>query len=116
MKINKDLTTWTPGERLWLWRRARGLTGRQAAARLGLGRNAFWAMEGGQRPPVPKANGVAPNLPLLLQLARRRAGAGLRGTAARLGVTHPTLLAMERAGAPRLQEWWEKRGFVFPQD
>lgn len=112
--MNKDLTTHTPGERLWLWRKQENVTGHEAAANLGVGRNAFWDAEKGRRAlpaQVPRIRALT--LPLLLQLARKRAGWGLAGTARRLKVTHPTLLDWEREGLPELQAWWERRGFIF---
>lgn len=112
--MSKDLTDLDQGGRLWLWRRHEGLTGHRAAAALGMGRNAYWEAEDGRRAlefPVPSIG--KPPLPLLLQLARKRSGLGLAGTASRLGITHPTLLKRERAGDGEIRSFWEKRGFTF---
>lgn len=114
--MNKDLTTLTAGERLWLWRRQEGLTGHEAAAFLGVGRGLYWEAEAGRRPLPTGVRTPSPGRPSvedLLALARRRAGWGLLGTARKAKITHPTLLAWERTGAQNLLIWWENRGFTF---
>lgn len=117
--ISKDLTVRTPGEALWLARKAAGVTAYQAAARAGVGRNAYRDAERDRLgavgplktdlPPVSK-----PGLAALLALARRRSGLGLDGVAARVKASRVTVMAWERAGEPFLKLFWELRGFRFP--
>lgn len=95
----------TPAERLWLWRRAQGLTQTRAAARLGVGRGTVSAAERGLTA-APRVPVVAATPALRLALHRRRSGLGLVGAAARLGVSGVTLLAMERRADPRLADFW----------
>lgn len=103
----------TPAEALWLWRRSHGLNQAAAAVRLGCGRGLVSAVERGVGQPRPGWRlGVAPATPSLrLALARRRSGYTLDRLAARLGVSRPTLLAMERRGDPALTKFWQ--GFTF---
>jgi len=112
--LDRDLTHRTPAEELWLWRRAKGFTGPEAAGRLGVGRTYLWRAESGsaalRRAPRPLR--CIP-LPLLLRLARRRSGLGLRGVARAAGVSHQTLLVQEAEGRDELVEWWRRRGFTF---
>lgn len=112
----RDLSARTPAEELWLWRRSKGLTQRQAAARLGVGRGRLSRAErdGVLEPPHAAWRPVSdPGTPALLALARRRSGLGLRGVADAAGISHRTLLAWERDGAEALVAWWERRGFTF---
>lgn len=113
----RDLATRTPAEELWLWRRSKGLSQKAAAKALGVGRGRLSRAErdgvlgapgGGWRPIK------APGTDLLLALARRRYGKGLRRTAAEAGISHRTLILWERAGSPDLAAWWERRGWRFP--
>lgn len=112
--LDRDLTRRTPAEDLWLWRRKRGLTSTEAARALSVGRTFLWKAEHGftelHRAPRPLSS---PSLPLLLALARRRAGLGLRGTASAAGVSHQTLLRWEARGEEALRSWWERRGYRF---
>ena len=118
MNPNRDLSTLTPGEKLWLARRRKGLSGAEAAARAGLGKNAWYDVEADRRPsPGLRAAGFRayrPTLPELLALARRRAGCGLDDFAAYLGTSRPTALAWERAGAAAVRNFWRAEGFRFP--
>lgn len=118
-KISNDLTVRTPGEELWLARKAAGLTSYEAAARAGVGRNAYRDAEldrnpgaGGLKTGLRKVG--KPGLPALLALARRRSKLGLGGVAARVKASRMTVLARERAGEPILKLFWELRGFRFP--
>jgi DNA-binding XRE family transcriptional regulator len=108
-----DRLTPTPAEALWLWRRSRGLNQAGAAARLGVGRGLVSAVERGLADParLGRLRVVAATPSLELALMRRRSGLGLAGTAARLGVSPPTLLAMEDRADPALTKFW--RGFTF---
>lgn len=115
----KDLRKRTPGERLWLARKAAGLTQVEAAAREGVGETAYAQAEkdrfAGATPfksPFPPVS--KPALPALLALARRREGLGLDGTAAALGVSKVTLLAWEREGRLCVRSYWACKGFIFP--
>lgn len=114
MSNDKDLSRLGQGERLWVWRKQEGLTGHEAAARLGVGRGLFWEAEAGRRElPVAYPSIGRPGLPLLLRLARKRSGIGLVELAYRLSTTHPTLLLREREGDHGLRAWWEGRGWTF---
>lgn len=120
MRISKDLGRRTPGEELWLARKATGLTSYEAASRAGVGRNAYREAELDRNPgPTPFKTGLLkvsrPSLALLLALARRRSGYGLAKIVRAAGRSKVTLLAWERAGDPRLVSFWEGRGFNFPE-
>lgn len=118
-KITKDLSRRTPGEELWLARKAAGKTSCEAAALAGVGRNAYREAELDRNPgPAPFKTGLRrvsrPSLPALLALARRRSGFGLEGLVAHVRASRVTVLAWERAGEARLVSFWEGRGFRFP--
>ena len=118
-KFLKDLGRRTPGEELWLARKAAGLTAYQAARRAGVGRGRYRDAERDRKPGVAPAQAglkavPRPDLAALLALARRRSGLGLAGVAARVKATRPTVHAWERAGEPFLKLFWELRGFRFP--
>ena len=118
--ISYDLGVRTPGERLWLARKAAGLTSYEAASLAGVGRNAYREAERDENRrekglktglgPVSK-----PSLALLCALARRRSGKPLALIAGRLGISRITYLAWERAGNPRVKEFWARAGFWFPR-
>ena len=115
----KDLSRRTPGEKLWLVRKAAGLTQAEAGRRAGIGENAVGEAEKDRRAaPAPLKQAVRavsrPSLPLLLALARRRSGIGLAGVAEALGVSRVTVLAWEREGRPNLKAFWRGYGFRFP--
>lgn len=119
-KTPNDLGRRTPGEELWLSRKAAGLTSYEAAARAGIGRNAYREAERDERPaPGPLKTGFRrvsrPPLALLLKLARRRSGAGLEKAARAVRLSRVGFLAAEAAGDDRIVALWEKRGFRFPE-
>lgn len=114
MKI--ALWIWTPGERLWLARRASGESLGTFAARFRIGRNLYHKFEKDEierrrlhvARPRPAEGDLA-------ALARRRSGLGLAGTARAAGVSRVTVLAWEEACDPRIVNFWRKRGFRFPK-
>lgn len=111
--MNRDLTTWSSGERLWLWRLVRGLN-RDAAARvLGVNHSYLSQMERDRRPAVRPRGRVVPSTAALCRLARRRNGVSTAVLAEALGVSRATLHKWERAGDPRLRRWWEISGYTF---
>lgn len=116
-KSGLDLGRRTPGEELWLARKAAGWTQVDAAREAGVPRDAYVDVEAGRKPvskAVRRAVGrVRPDLPALLALARRRSGIGLGGLAAALSVSRVTVLAAERRGDPALVRFWHKRGYRF---
>lgn len=119
MKFNGNLYSRTPGETLWIARKAAGLTQALAASRAGLGENAYGDAEKDRnRRATPLKIGVRPvsrpSLPVLLTLARRRSGLKLSEVARRLGVSKVTVHGWERSGRWALKEFWERRGFTFP--
>lgn len=115
-----DLGARTAGERLWLARKAAGLTQVQAAKLAGVGENAYAGAEKGLnasvRGPVPGIPAVRrPTLAQLLALARRRWGGGLAAVASEAGYCRVWFLAKERAGSRDLRMHWESLGFTFPR-
>lgn len=117
LPVQRALYIRTPGEELWVRRRANGLTGLETATFFGIGRTALWEAEtlgkGAEALAKPRFWARPPGLPELLALARRRQGWGLPGTARRCKVSHTTLLAAERRGDAWLVQFWEGRGFTF---
>lgn len=114
--VNKDLTVRSAAEELWLARKAIGRTQAGQAAWLGVSRSALQGAELGR--PTPCLNGLwkpiqAPETPLLLALARRRSGLGLRGAARLMGVSHVSVFKWEMSGDQRLIDFWARRGFRF---
>ncbi len=117
---NKDLTDWTVAEALWALRHRLGMTQEEAARRIARTcLDHYIHMEHGRRALSPTAkaavgrpSGTA-SAALLLALARRRSGYGLRGTADRAKVSHRTVLSWERAADPRLVAFWAGRGYRF---
>jgi len=115
-----DLGRLTPGERLWVARKAAGVTQVDAAAWAGVGENAYADAEKDRnaavRGPVPGIPAVRrPRLALLLALARRRWGGGLDAVASEAGYCRVWFLAKERAGSRELKLHWEGCGFIFPR-
>jgi transcriptional regulator with XRE-family HTH domain len=116
-----DLTAWTPGEALWLWRLGLGLNQADAARYLGVNHSYLSEMERDRRDVPPRAASIAatglrrrpPTLSHLLRLARRRAGRSYGATAAALGVSRMALSKAERGGWPKLRGWWEGQGYRF---
>lgn len=109
--IDRDLRRPTPAERLWLWRRTTSLTQADAAARLGVPLRRYQRAEAGENSVQVPRGAPRPTLGDLCALARRRSRLGLRAAAARLGISHVTLLAWERGSDPRLVEGWRVLGF-----
>lgn len=114
--VNKDLTIRSAAEELWLARKAIGRTQAVQAAWLGVSRSTLQASE--RDGPVPSLSGLwkpisTPETPLLLALARRRSGLGLRGAARAVGVCHVTVFNWENQGDQRLIDFWARRGFRF---
>ena len=101
----------TSGERLWLWRKRAGLTQIQAARMIRVGRNHYREMEL-DREPAP-FRPLDTTTELVLALARRRLGKGLRETARLVGVSHRTLLLWEKEADPRLVGFWKAKGLRF---
>lgn len=108
--MNKDLTSWSPAERLWLWQRAHGLTNAEAAASRKVSERQYWKQvnELVEAEGVPKVKATDAQL---CALARRRYGRGLAGTAKLAGCSHVTLLKREKKG--EMVVFWSRRGFTF---
>lgn len=110
----------TPAEELWLWRKARGLVGTDAAGLLGLGHLAYWARETGATPlelailrRIRAYNERHPPTPaLLLELAQRRSGKTVAATAKALGISRQRLWTLVRRGDERIFEYWRSKGFT----
>lgn len=111
----KDLSTTTIGERLWILRRRRFLTQKEEAAMRGLGQNRYTDMELDRVEGPPPGCRLRLDLPEKMRLARRRVGPrlGLRALGRLLGVSHMTFLKWEREGSGKLRTFWEKKGFTF---
>lgn len=113
--MNKDLRVLSTGERLWLWRRHRGLTILEAAARFEVGKNRLGDLEREARDDWAfsgvgfEADQVTASD--LLRLARRRSGIDLPAISNRLGVSRMTVLAWESTCDSRLVAFWRRRGF-----
>lgn len=115
MADRKDLTKISPGERLWIERKALGRTQAMAAEIYKVSERRYNAMER-DMVPVPAGWGDRGNcMPVaaLCALARRRNGRPLRTVAESFGISHVTLLTWERAGEPRLVRAWERKGYKF---
>lgn len=119
VKIGKNVIRhlWlrTNGEELWLWRKDKGLKQSAAAKRLGVSRATYWTYENDLQkvPPEGRWKPIEPSRPLLLALARRRAGLNLRAAARALGCSHVTYLDWERKGELILVDWWKRQRFTF---
>lgn len=111
--MNKNLNQRTPGEELWLWRLRENLKQATAARKLNCGRTTYWKYETDRLEWKWSKPWSRPSVAALLSLARRRAGWGLYGTAARVGVSQVTLLEWEREAHPTLITWWLNRGWAF---
>lgn len=112
-----DLRTPTAAERLWLWRRQRGLTLAEASLRL-WGRPMVNRLSRAERglgdaPAPPEPLRWRPTAPAMLRLARRRSGLGCRAIAERAGISHTWVYRMERSGDARLVNFWQAEGYVF---
>lgn len=115
MRLNLDLRELSYSERLWLWRRRRGLTQMKASGLRGVGVVTYWREERAARPVSGFVPRVMPRTGDLCALARRRSGMSLLAASRGIGVSHPTLLKREKIGDPRLCLFWENKGFLFPQ-
>lgn len=130
----KDLRRLSHADHFWFERKARGMTLGAFAKKLKIGRSRLADYErgafgkspiGGSEaywPPYSVALKLAdlappkapPGTPLFLALARRISGLSLDEVARRQGVSRPTVLAREKAGAPEAVAFWIGEGFVFP--
>lgn len=131
-----DLSQINPDEHLFLWRRRQkatngrllGRTGAsmsraEAAEALGMDPNTYTRLESGARlslqdeqicTALEVLGELHPTLSELCFLARRRSGRPLREIEGELGVSRVSFHKWERAGNPRLVDYWEKQGFIFP--
>lgn len=112
--MNKNLRTLTIGESWWLHRQSKAMTKADMAARCKMTVKAYSRVELDQedsRQPSPP--NVKLSIALLLALARRRHGKGLRATAELHECTHVTLLAREQRADPELVKAWEGLGYQF---
>lgn len=113
--LNKDLSTASPGERLWLVRQNAGMTQREAADRHGCCLSIYQRYEQDKREPEYLVVPPPLHIGLLCALARRRSGLTLNQVAEALGVSKVTVLTMERAGDSRLVNFWRRKKFLFPK-
>jgi transcriptional regulator with XRE-family HTH domain len=108
---NADITP-TMGERVWVWRRRQELTLVEAAQRLGVGRGHLVDWEADRSVPPPSVCRRVASLTLtsteVLRLLRRRSGLGSRGAAMAYGVSHVSLLRLERIADDELKRWYLK--------
>lgn len=120
--VDELTTRMTDGERLWVWRKFRtGLSRPQLMEQLNFGRSRVSEMENDRYPVwirledgavVPlriRMTAASLKLPERLALARRRSGLSLREVARLYGVSHVTLLKLERAGSVDLLNWWKSK-------
>lgn len=115
LTINHDLRKRSNGEKLWFWRRQKGLTQAEAGVIHSISEKRYCAIENDREederlvpwPDVPTSEGD------LCALARRRERIGLWEAGRLAGISHVTLLAWERASDPRLRKMWEGRGYRF---
>jgi len=130
-----DLGALTAAERLFLWRhRQKTTSGRllgqcgarmsqtEAAAALGIELAAYRNLElghttamtlDGAETLLAQLGPLRPTIGELCFIARRRSGVTLIELERELGVSRPTLHAMERAGDPRVVATWEAWGYIF---
>lgn len=109
--------TWTPGERLRLWRWVMNLNQPQAADRLhtGLSKYQGWELDRGC-PPIKwiGVNQLAKvTIGHLCRLARYRSKIPIMEVARANRVSKVTLIHMERMGHEKIVAFWVKRGFTF---
>ncbi len=117
-KINHNLMDLADHERLWLVRVfEQGVSQDEMAPRTRLSHNHYVAAELGRRDLTPLLRQLydyrIPPLEQRLRLARKRSGKQLKVLARALGVSHVTLLKMERRADARLVAFWRARGFKF---
>lgn len=106
----------TCAEDLFVWRKCRGLTQRQAAAARSIGRRQYQSQEAGdaeiEKPPaLPK---IIP-LVVLNALARRRAGLSTAEAAKEMGVSRMTFLRYEREEPEKVRKFWQSKKYSFWQ-
>lgn len=133
--MNKDLTTRTPSEELWLWRRRQMSPSGRSRSRIGSGMSQVEAAQVLNMAPQRYHDAEAARLPErdiramlaelnngeqqqpttseLCALARRRAGWTLAQVQAQLGLSKVTFLERERAADPGIVEHWKLVGFQF---
>jgi hypothetical protein len=144
-RVMFDLSSVTPGERLWLWRHAipslagsrRGVAVRtaysdasrpvasnqmEAAWRLKMDTSAYWAAEKDMLPParllelLDQVDEPPYELKDALRIARRRSPLTLPAVALGTGVgSRPTFYKLEAAGDERVAAFWQRQGFRFPR-
>lgn len=117
-QVNKNLTAIAEEERLWLARVfGQGVSQDIMAPRAKVSHNRYVDIELGRLPMPPLLKGLLsgqkPPLGQRLRLARRRSGRQLRPLSRAIGVSHVTLLKMERRADGRLVKFWQSQGFVF---
>lgn len=110
-KSKKNLQFIAYGEFFWLARYREGKTQAQTAKKKKMSLKAYQKLEYYLIPKSPLhskfKNGE------MCALARRRHGMPLRDTATLLGLSHVTLLKMERENDPKLVVKWKRLGFKF---
>ena len=112
---NYDLKCLSAGERFWIARRNLNITQQAMAKRFRMGIKIYNRVERD----LEDAICVVPQQPRevlqvhLCALARRRDGRDLREIAELVGVSHVTLLAMERRNDPKLVMAWRAIGYRF---
>lgn len=101
----------TEGEAIWLWRHRQGWTLKDAAEMWDINRGLLVDYEADRLEPPHwlkrRISNIVPDMPEQLRLLRRRAGFGLHGTAKKFGVSHVSLLRLERMGDQRLRRWYQ---------
>lgn len=134
-EMNKDLTSRTPGEELWLWRRRQvspsgrsrsrvgsGLSQAEAAQMLGMATQRYHDAEAGSLPErdirtiladLNNGDHHEPTIAELCALARRRAKWTLRQAQDALGFSRVTFLERERVGDSSVVRLWRNAGFRF---
>ena len=110
MGSNLRLTDLTPGERFWLWRRRTGTHSYDASVIYGVSTKLITAWERDRRTDVPEVNLPGGELTCGEQatILRRRAKVSIKSAAVQLGVSHVSLIRMERdeIDATKAMEFW----------
>ena len=100
------------GEKLWIWRRRQHLTLVEAGHRLAVSRGNLVDWESDRtEPPGDIRRRVGPIIPTPseeLRVLRKRSGLGSRGAAEAYGISHVSLLRLERLGDVKLKCWYLK--------